>query len=206
MSGRPSKATSTRAKANSGGLHVRSIRRSANRSSLHAGLLGCRSLRPSMRGVDAVRKRSLRALEPTKEERHEESLGEDESRQRQGKFEVALIDFEQNRGAEGPCLPADVPAQDQRRSHLREGTPIPHEDRRRELCDGGNGQTGNQGRREKRLPQEDGDRREEESEVPERTLPTEEKVEEDTGDDRWKGVQRVDDRPDRASSGKSLED
>src|SRR5439155_301363 len=84
----------------------------------------------------------------------------------------------QNRGAEGPCLPADVPAQDQRRSHLREGTPIPHEDRRRhaesglpekgdraltergstrvddlndlrrELCDGGNGQTGNQGRRE----------------------------------------------------------
>src|SRR6266571_4373116 len=105
--------------------------RSASRSSLRADLLKYRSLQPVIRRVDAMRKRSLRVLEPTKEERHEERLGEDENRQCQGEFEVALIDFEQNRGAESPCLPSDVPARDQRRRPLRKGPPVPHEDRRR---------------------------------------------------------------------------
>src|SRR2546427_5376523 len=221
---------------NFGGLHARSTGSSANRSSLRTGLLGCRSFRPSMRRVDAMRKRALRALEPTKQERHEERLDEDEGRQSQGEFEVALVDFEQNRGAEGPRLPSDVPAQDERRGHLRKGTPVPHEDGRRptesgfpekgdrplgerrsarvddlddlrrKLCHGGDGQTGNQRRGEKRLPQENGDGCEEESEVPEGTLPTEEKVEEDAGNDRWKGVERIDDGPDRTASGKPLED
>src|SRR5207245_2344207 len=156
-----------------------------------------------MRRVDTMRKRSLRALEPTKQERHEERLDEDEGRQRQGEFEVALVDFEQNRGAEGPCLPSDVPAQDERRGNLRKGTPVPHEDGRRhaesslpekgdrplgerrsarvddlddlwrKLRHRGDGQTGDQRRGEKRFPQENGDGCEEESEVPERTLPTE---------------------------------
>src|SRR5947209_10338427 len=151
-----------------------------------------------------MRKRSLRALEPTKEERHKERLGEDESRQCQGEFEVALIDFEQNRGAESPCLPSDVPAQDQRRGHLRKGTPVPHEDGRRhtesslaekgdrplrerrsagvndldhfrrQLRHGRDGQTGDQRRREKRFAQEDRNGCEEESEVPKGALAPEE--------------------------------
>src|SRR2546427_9816671 len=166
---------------NFGGLQARSTGSSANRSSLRTGLLGCRSFRPSMRRVDTIRKRSLRALEPTKQERHEECLDEDEGRQSQGEFEVALVDFEQNRGAEGPCFASDVPAQDERRGHLRKGTPVPHEDGRRhtesglaeksdrplrerwsarvddlddlrrKFCPGGDGQTGDQRRGEAAL-------------------------------------------------------
>ena len=75
-----------------------------------------------------MRERSLGALQTTEEERHEERLDEDQGRQSQCEFEVALIDLEQNRGAESPCLPSNIPAQDQRRGHLREGTPVPHED------------------------------------------------------------------------------
>src|SRR5207245_9048998 len=120
-----------------------------------------------------------------------------------------------------PGLAADVRAQDERRCNLRKAPPVPHKDGRRHAESGlpekgdrplrerrsarvddfddlrrklrhrGDSQTGDQRRREKRFTQEDGHRCEEESEVPEWTLPTEEKVEEDAGDDRWKGVERV---------------